>query len=223
MSAPHDLRPRPHAELEGEPADPDAGAATELAAAAFHAVVRTARGLDPDVLSAGSGVRYELLSEALARGDDSAVQSAARTFQAVFTAREGILGPEHPDTVDARHDVARVDLQRGELDAAEAGFGAVLELRERISGSEHPETLAAWHNLAAVHLRRERWDEAEAGFRAVLAARERVHGPEHPHTLIVRHELAVLALKRGRRAEADHEFRELLAVCRKLWEAPQQA
>lgn len=190
---------------------------SETAAAAFNAVLTVSDTLlGADAPDSSASARHELAREALRSGDDNAVRIAAEGFQTVLEGRTRVLGPEHPDTLTALHDVARMDLQRGDLDAAESGFRAVLAARERVSGAEHPETLAAWHNLASVQMRRGDLAAAEQGFRAVLAARERVSGPEHPYTLIVRHELATVAFQRGDLAAAEQGFGAVLASCQRL-------
>ena len=100
--------------------------------------------------------------------------------------RERVLGPEHPDTLAARANLARWTGQAGDAAAARDQYAALLPVRERVLGPEHPDTLTARANLA-------RWtgqagDAAAARdqFAALLPVRERVLGPEHPDTLTAR-------------------------------------
>ena len=97
-----------------------------------------------------------------------------------------VLGPEHPDTLAARSELACWTGEAGDPAAARDLFAALLPVRERVLGPEHPDTLAARGNLA-------RWT-GEAGdpaaardqFAALLPVLERVLGPEHPDTLAAR-------------------------------------
>ena len=76
--------------------------------------------------------------------------TAARDLQRrILDARERVLGPEHPDTLTARHNLARWTGQAGDPAAARDQFAALLPVRERVSGAEHGDTLAARHELAS--------------------------------------------------------------------------
>ena len=96
-------------------------------------------------------------------------------------------GPDHPDTLATRHDLA----------GARDQYAALLPVVERVRGPEHPDTLATRHELA-------RWTGAAgdpAGARDQLAAllpvRERVLGPDHPATLVTRRSLEYWATEAG--------------------------
>ena len=62
--------------------------------------------------------------------------------------RERVLGPEHPDTLTARANLARWTGQAGDAAAARDQFAALLPVRERVLGPEHPDTLTARRDLA---------------------------------------------------------------------------
>ena len=62
--------------------------------------------------------------------------------------RERVLGPEHPDTLTARGNLARWTGEAGDAAAARDQFAALLPVRERVLGPEHPDTLTARANLA---------------------------------------------------------------------------
>ena len=70
--------------------------------------------------------------------------------------RERVLGPEHPDTLAPRHNLARWTGEAGDPAAARDQFAALLPVRERVSGPEHPDTLATRDQLAA-------WTKAARG------------------------------------------------------------
>ncbi len=62
---------------------------------------------------------------------------------------ERVLGPEHPDTLAARGNLARWTGQAGDPAGARDQYAALLPVHERVLGPEHPDTLAARGNLAA--------------------------------------------------------------------------
>jgi hypothetical protein len=59
--------------------------------------------------------------------------------------RERVQGPEHPDTLAARNQLAR---WTGDAAGARKQFAVLLPIRERVQGPEHPDTLATRANLA---------------------------------------------------------------------------
>jgi len=99
-------------------------------------------------------------------------------------------------TLSARHRLAGVLRNLGQLEWAEAEYQAVLADSARVLGEEHLDTLSTRHNLAEVLRERGQLDTAEAEYRAVLAARTRVLGEEHLDTLSTRHNLAEVLRER---------------------------
>jgi hypothetical protein len=137
--------------------------------------------------------------------------AAARDLQRrVVEARERVLGPKHPQTLDARGDLAHWTGQAGDAAAARDQFGALLPIYEQGLGREHPGTLTARGNLA-------RWtgmagDAAAARdqFAALLPVEERVRGREHPFTLTTRGNLAHWTGEAGDAAAARDQLAALL-------------
>jgi hypothetical protein len=62
--------------------------------------------------------------------------------------RERVLGPEHPDTLDVRGNLARWTGAAGDAAGARDQFAALLPVLDPVSGPEHPDTLAARGYLA---------------------------------------------------------------------------
>ncbi|MGH3185373.1 MAG: tetratricopeptide repeat protein, partial [Streptosporangiaceae bacterium] len=62
--------------------------------------------------------------------------------------RERVSGPEHPDTLAARHQVARWTGDAGNPAAARDLLAGLLPVLERVLGPEHPRTLTDRANLA---------------------------------------------------------------------------
>jgi Tetratricopeptide repeat len=118
--------------------------------------------------------------------------AARNLFQLIADAylEDDAYGPEHPDTLAARANLAAWTGAAGDAAAARDLLAALLPVYERVSGPEHPGTLAARGNLA-------RWtglagDPAAARrlYAELLPDMERILGPEHPATLDTRRELA---------------------------------
>ena len=112
---------------------------------------------------------------------------------------ERLLGPEHPDTVRARSDLARAYHQAGRVGDAVPLVEQVLTAREQLFGAEHAKTLTARNNLASAYRATGRAAEAIGLFEQNVAACERLFGADHPTTLASRHSLD-LARQESRQA-----------------------
>ena len=62
--------------------------------------------------------------------------------------REGVLGPEHPDTLAARANLARWTGKAGGAAGARDQYAALAPIAERVLGPGHPDTLAIRGSLA---------------------------------------------------------------------------
>jgi hypothetical protein len=79
----------------------------------------------------------------------SGTYTAARDLQRrVASAREQVLGPEHPRTLKTRHQLATWTGEAGDPAAARDMLAGLLPVRERVSGPEHPATLDVRASLA---------------------------------------------------------------------------
>jgi hypothetical protein len=122
-------------------------------------------------------------------GDYRAARDLYRRIASALTADDA-RGPEHPRTLAARHELARLTGMAGDAAGARDELAALLPVTERVHGPDHSGTLAARRELA-------RWT-GEAGDAAGTRAQsvalwpviERVLGGDHPDALAVRHELA---------------------------------
>jgi hypothetical protein len=152
-------------------------------------------------------------------GYSGSYRAARDLFQLIADAyRENdAYGPEHPDTLGARNELARwTGAAGGNAAGARDQFAALLPIRERVAGPEHPRTLETRGNLA-------RWTgEAgdAAGARdqcaALLPITERVLGPEHPRTLWTRGNLARWTGEAGDAAAARDQAAALLPITERV-------
>jgi len=121
-------------------------------------------------------------------------------------------GPEHRDTLAARHNLALWTGEAGDAAGARDQYVALLPISERILDAEHPQTLTTRHELA-------RWtglagDAAGARdqFAGLLPVSERVQGAEHPNTLTTLHDLAYWTGEAGDAAGARDQYAALLPI-----------
>ncbi|KAA8889002.1 tetratricopeptide repeat protein [Nocardia colli] len=101
-----------------------------------------------------------------------------------------ILGPDHPDTLISRSNLARVHESAGRLDKAIPLYEAVLADCERVHGPDHPGTLITRHNLAVAYTTAQLFDKAIPLYQAILTDYERVLGHGHPNIHLARIHLA---------------------------------
>ena len=108
-----------------------------------------------------------------------------------------MLGPDHPDTLTTRHEIADVMADRGDHAGAEAEYRDVLAARLRVLGPDHPARWPPGTRSPGVMAARGDHAGAEAEFRDVLAVEVRVLGADHPSTLATRHDIACEMADRG--------------------------
>ena len=72
----------------------------------------------------------------------------SRSYQRALTARERVLGPDHPDTLISVNNLAFLYESTGRYGEAEPLYQRALTARERVLGPEHPDTLTSVNNPA---------------------------------------------------------------------------
>ncbi|GAA3136506.1 hypothetical protein GCM10020001_068850 [Nonomuraea salmonea] len=139
-------------------------------------------------------------------------RTARALYEEICAALAARLGPEHPSTLTARHELARWTGELGDAASARDMYAELLPLRVLELGATHPDTLAIRHELA-------RWtgelgDAASARWQyaKLLPIGERVQGAEHPDTLTIRHELARWTGELGDAASARDMYAELVPI-----------
>jgi hypothetical protein len=146
-------------------------------------------------------------------------RAARDLFQRIADAygESDAYGPEHPDTLGARNELARwTGAVGGNTAGARDQLTALLPIIERVEGPEHPHTLNTRGRLA-------RWT-GEAGDAAgardqlalLLPIIERVEGLEHPPTLWVRGNLARWTGEAGDAAGARDQYAALLPIMERV-------
>lgn len=112
------------------------------------------------------------------------------TLQGAVDMLADALGPDHPDKLATRGNLANAHQDAGHLSTAIDIFEDVLADCTRLLGPDHPDTLTTRINLAGAHYAAGDLQTAINICEALLPDMSRVLGPNHPHTLITRSHLA---------------------------------
>jgi serine/threonine-protein kinase len=145
-------------------------------------------------------------ARAAVKGSDEAVE----LYQRTLASQRHTLGPDHPDTLGTRFNLAREMAACGDHAGAEEEFRAVFTARLRRLGPDHHETLIARFNIAQQMAARGNHAHAEEEFRGLLTGLRRKLGPNHPDTLATWFSIAQQQAARGDDAGAEKEFRYML-------------
>jgi tetratricopeptide (TPR) repeat protein len=167
---------------------------------------------DPELAGALLRLRGWTLYLLNALGDQA--QRAIVIGEPLVADTEWALGPDDPDTLAARNNLANAYRTAGRTDEAIALHEQALAGRERVLGPDHPHTVQSRKNLAAAYRAAGRTDEAIADVarhEQALADRERALGLDDPDTLAARNNLALAYQTAGRTDEAIALHEQALA------------
>jgi tetratricopeptide (TPR) repeat protein len=151
-------------------------------------------------------------------------RTLSRTYAELGESAEGIrhlqratelftrtLGPEHPNTLWAKEDMALMfGAQKDDWREASKFLYEVLQLRRRPQGSQHPDTLRSMHALGRVLYYANKLEEAGKVLEETLQFRRRVLGFDHRDTLQTQLFLALVFHNEGRLEEATNLLEEAL-------------
>jgi tetratricopeptide (TPR) repeat protein len=124
-----------------------------------------------------------------------------------------INGPDAPDTLSCRNDLAAAYIAAGDLGQAIPLLEQVVSDSIGVLGKRDPETLTYRHNLAGAYESAGDLDRAISMLKQVIADRQRVMGRDHGYTLTSRGSLAVAYESAGDLGRAIPLFEQLLADC----------
>ncbi|MFD7218471.1 tetratricopeptide repeat protein, partial [Streptomyces cyaneofuscatus] len=122
-----------------------------------------------------------------------------------------VLGPDHPETLSSRNNLALALNDLGEHQQAVDLHQQTLAGRQRVLGPDHPDTLTSRNNLAAALHGLGEHQQAVDLHQQVLTSRQRVLGPDHPDTLTSRNNLATALGDLGEHQQAVDLHRQALA------------
>ncbi|WP_440085874.1 tetratricopeptide repeat protein [Streptosporangium sp. LJ11] len=123
-------------------------------------------------------------------GDSGQVHAAVAEYTRLHATAIQLFGPDHPDTLNTRNNLAYWRGQAGDAAGAATAFKDLLTDHLRVLGPDHPNTLNTRNNLA--YWRGQAGDVAGAAAATedLLTDHLRVLGPDHPNTLTIRNNLA---------------------------------
>ncbi len=139
---------------------------------------------------------------------------AEQVYQRAVLLRERELGPDHPETLAAKHGLAICYMDLGSEDLAISLFQDTLERRRRTLGARHHDTLQTMGNLATMYQRMGRYSEALDVLEETVRLMASTLGSEHPDTLRGMTNLAFIYNNQGRFAEARELAEEALDLKR---------
>ena len=142
------------------------------------------------------------LATTLRHATNLGMPQLALTLTESVTQACNALGPDHPDTLTSRNNLADAYQDAGRLDEAITLHQQTLDHQTRVLGPDHPDTLTSRNNLADAYQDAGRLDEAITLHQQTLDNRTRVLGPHHPHTLNSRNNLAIAYRTASRLDEA---------------------
>ena len=131
----------------------------------------------------------EALFQAFSHASDLELPYEALTLDVAVDALAGLLGPDHPDTLASRTNLAGAYESAGRLTEAITLLEQVLPDSIRVLGEDHPDTLTSRNNLAGAYYAAGRLTEAIQLFEQTLHDCIRVLGEAHPFTATVRENL----------------------------------
>ena len=152
----------------------------------------------------------EALFQAFSHASDLELPYEALTLDVAVDALAGLLGPDHPDTLASRTNLAGAYESAGCLTEAITLYEQVLPDSIRVLGADHPDTLTSRNNLAGAYVSAGRLAEAITLYEQVLTDRIRVLGEDHPDTLTSRNNLAYAYNSAGRLTEAIILYEQVL-------------
>lgn len=151
-----------------------------------------------------------IFREGTSLGEAGLVAEAMAYFRSAVDLAARLLGPDHPDTLRARHELGYWRGESGDFAGAADSQRELLADRLRVLGHDHPDTLGTRANLAFWRGHAGDPAGAAAATEAVIADMTRVLGPDHTSTLSARHNLADWQGKAGNPVGAAAAYAELL-------------
>ncbi|MGQ4439505.1 FxSxx-COOH system tetratricopeptide repeat protein [Streptomyces violaceoruber] len=180
-----------------DPGDPDTPAAwPRWAAYTTHLAARK------DTATSRPELRQALVRAARYLIKSGQERTARDLISALHESWTGVLGEDHPHTLDSAHYLGHVISYFGQYGEARRMHEDTLERRRRALGEDHPHTLDSAHSLAATLHNLGQYAEARIMVEDTLERRRRTLGEDHPHTLASAHDRAASLHALGQYAEA---------------------
>lgn len=121
---------------------------------------------------------------------------AEELFRMVIPSQMGLLGAEHPDTLQSRHDFALLLQEHGQLRATQYELREVLGAQVRVLEPNDPAMFCTARSMALNFRLQKSYDSADEVFRAVYSAQRARLGANHFETVRTRSMMDELSRER---------------------------
>jgi hypothetical protein len=145
-----------------------------------------------------------------ALGSAGLPEPAILAFEALLADERRTLGPDHPEALSSRHQIAFWRAKSGKIKSAIAALEALLADQVHVLGADHADTLTTRNNIATFRDEAGQTDAALADSEPLLADHIRILGMDHPHTLTLRNNIACYRARTGEIESALADFEALL-------------
>jgi len=136
-----------------------------------------------------AGVRQSLALSLKGMGDMAAAQEQ---YEIALALRQQTLGPSHPDTLTAAHEVASMIQRTGDFEQTEAMFLEILQTRSDMLGARHPDTLKTLSHLGVMYWQFGRYQQALPVTEQALELALVLHAEPHREIYVPMHNLGRL-------------------------------
>jgi len=139
-------------------------------------------------------------------------ERATELVRRALALREGLLGEEHPDTLDSIAALGRLLRDKGDYELAREHLDLALDRRRSVLGEDDPDALESLGDLASLLGTLGRYEEAEKKYRHILAMRRQRLGDHHPETAETLNNVGNVLHESGRMPEAETYYRQSLEI-----------
>jgi serine/threonine protein kinase/tetratricopeptide (TPR) repeat protein len=147
----------------------------------------------------------------------SKFKAAQPHLERAFELRRGLLGEEHPQTLDTMQWLGALYYRQGRYVEAEPLLIKAMEILKRTRGEENQDTLLAIRHIGELYCLEKRYGDAEPLFLKVLETQRRMLGEENPDPLDCMEWLGVMYYNQGRYKDAEPLLVKSLELSRRAW------
>ena len=123
-------------------------------------------------------------------GETGDARAASALFEVLLPELQRVLGPDHPDTLTMRNNIATWTGKAGDVGTALSICESLLPDRLRVLGPDHLETLTTRSNIAAMTGEAGDVRKALVLYQTLLLDQQRLFGDDHPDLLKTRANIA---------------------------------
>ena len=146
-----------------------------------------------------------------------ALYSDAEFFsKQALSARQQVLGSEHPDVALSLNNLAELYVAQGMYTDAEPLLERAFSIWNEVLGPVHPSTALSLNNLAGLYYTQGKYADAEPLLKRALSIREQTLGQEHPETASNLNNLAELYRSQGNYGAAEPLYQRALTINEKI-------